>query len=125
MKTDNDSILLCRKAILSPIKELDELEVLERHMSLDHDSGSSCAEVAKTVADPTFPGPMVSDDDRRSRGLSQRDHTPDAPPIWTPSSPQLLAFPISDLQVDTPVTPERKVKRNVKRKLIYSADCTT
>ncbi|KAF8502934.1 hypothetical protein F5888DRAFT_1125764 [Russula emetica] len=90
MKTEgngNDSILLYPKALLSPIEELDEVEVLERHTSLDRDSGSSCAEVAKTVADPSFPGPVVSDDDRR--GLSQRKHTPDAPPICTPSSPQL------------------------------------
>jgi hypothetical protein len=47
-------------------------------------------EVAKTVADPTFLGPVVSDDDRKSpRGLSRQNDTPDAPPIWTPSSPQL------------------------------------
>ena len=46
-----------RRELLSPIKELDELEVL------DDDSRSSCAEVAKTVADPTFPAP---DDDRKS-----------------------------------------------------------
>jgi hypothetical protein len=31
---ENDSILLCGKALLSPIKELDEVEVLERHTSL-------------------------------------------------------------------------------------------
>ena len=97
---------------------MDELGVLERHTTFDHDSGYSCAEVAKTFADPTFPGPMVSGDDRSSWGLSQRDHTADAPPIWTPSSPQLPAFPISDLQVDTPVTPEREeVTRNVKRNI--------
>src|SRR6267154_5534252 len=48
---------------------------------------SSCAEVAKTVADPTFPGPVVSDNYRKSWGLSQRNHTPDAPPNWTPSPP--------------------------------------
>jgi hypothetical protein len=61
---------------------------------------------------------MVSGDDRSSWGLSQRDHTADAPPIWTPSSPQLPAFPISDLQVDTPVTPEREeATRNVKRNI--------
>ncbi|KAF8502909.1 hypothetical protein F5888DRAFT_1123964 [Russula emetica] len=47
-------------------------------------------EVAKTVADPTFLGPVVCDDDRKSLGLSQRNHTPDAPPIWTPSSPHSL-----------------------------------
>jgi hypothetical protein len=58
---ENDSILLCRKALLSPIKELDKLEVLERHRSVDRDNKSSCAEVAKAVADPT-----VSDDDRKS-----------------------------------------------------------
>jgi hypothetical protein len=85
----NDSILLCRKALLSPIEELDEVEVLERHRhrSLDCDSGSSCAEVFKTVADHAFLGPVVSDDDREPWGLSERNHTPDSPPIWTPSSP--------------------------------------
>jgi hypothetical protein len=39
MKTEengNDSIFLCRKA-LSPIKEIDELEVLERDTSLDRE----------------------------------------------------------------------------------------
>jgi hypothetical protein len=104
MKTEdngNDSILLFRKTLLSPIKELDEVEVLERHTSLDHDSGFSCTEVAKTVADPTFPGPMVSNDDRRSWDLSQRNHTPDAPPIWTPSSS-------SERHVDIPFTLERE-----------------
>ena len=53
----NDSVLQSRKALLSPIKELNELEVLERHKSLDGDSGSSCAEATKTVADPTFQDP--------------------------------------------------------------------
>jgi hypothetical protein len=111
MKTEgneNDSILLCRKASLSPIKELDELEGLERHTSLDRDSGSSCAEVAKTVADPTFPGLVVSDDDRKSWGLSQRSHAPDAAPIWTPSSPPLPALPTSERHVDIPLTLERE-----------------
>ena len=37
---------------------------------------------------------MVSDDDRKPWGLSQRNQTPDAPPIWTPSSPQLPVFGI-------------------------------
>jgi hypothetical protein len=124
LKTEgNDSNLLGRKAILSPIKELDEDEVLERHMPLDRDSGSSCAEVAKTVADPTFPGPVVSDNDRRSGGLS---HTPDTPPIWTPSSPQLPAFPITVLQVNNPVTPESgKVTRNEKRNIFGQLRCAT
>jgi hypothetical protein len=110
---ENDSIFLCRKAVLSPIKELDELVVLERHTSLDRDSGSSNTEVrvAKTVADPTFPGLVVSDDDRKTWGpcLSQRNPTPDAPPIWIPSFPQLPTLPTS-LQVDIPVTPERRKK---------------
>jgi hypothetical protein len=65
---------------------LDELEALERYTSLDRDSGSSWAESGKTVTDLTFLGPVVSDDDRKFCGLSQRNHTPDAPPIWTPSS---------------------------------------
>ena len=43
----NDPILPCRKASLSPIKESDELEDLERRTSLDRDSGSSCAKVAR------------------------------------------------------------------------------
>jgi hypothetical protein len=51
---------------------------------------------------------VVSDDDRRSWGLSQRSHTPDAPPIWTPSSPQLPAPPTSERHVDIPVTLERE-----------------
>jgi hypothetical protein len=109
MKTEengNDSIFLCRKGLLSPIKELDEVEVLERHTSVGRDSGSSGAEVAKTVADPTFPGPVVSDDDRKCWDLFQRSHTP--PPIWTLSSPQLPALPTSKRRVDIPVTPERE-----------------
>jgi hypothetical protein len=88
--------------ILSPIKKLDELEVLERYTSLDRDSGS-CAEVAKTVADPTFLGSVESDDDRNSWGLSKgskRNHTPNAPPIWTPSSTQLPALP-TKIRVNT------------------------
>ena len=112
MKTEgngDDSILLFRKALLSPIKELDELEVLERHTSPDHDSGSSCAEVAKTVADPTFSGRVVSDDDDRSSwDLSQPNHTPDAPPIWTPSSP-------SKRHVDISLTPEREEVTDLSR----------
>jgi hypothetical protein len=111
MKTEengNDSILLCGKALLSPIKELDEVEILEKHTSLDRDSGSSWAEVAKTVADPTFPGSVVSDDDRKFWGLSQRNHTRDAPPIWTLSSPKFPALPTSRRRVDIPVRLERE-----------------
>ncbi|KAF8502928.1 hypothetical protein F5888DRAFT_1125714 [Russula emetica] len=68
-------------------------------------------EVAKTVADPTFLGPVVSDDDRKSWGLSQRNHTPDAPPIWTPSSPQLPRitlprFSLSPSGIDKMLEPE-------------------
>jgi hypothetical protein len=98
MKTEgngNDSILLYPKALLSPIEELDELEVLERHASLDRDSGSSCAEVAKTVADPSFSGPVVSDDDRR--GLSQRNHTPSPPQLPRITLPR---FSLSPLGID-------------------------
>ena len=102
----NDSILLCQKGLLSPIKELDEVEVLERHMSLDRDSESFCAEVAKAVADPTFPGPVVSDDDRKSWDLFQRNHTTDAPPIWTLPSPRLPAT--RERRVDIPVMLERE-----------------
>jgi hypothetical protein len=108
MKTEedgNDSIFLCQKALLSPIKELDEPEVLERHALLDRDSVSSCAEVAKTVADPTFPGRVVSDDDRKFWGKPQRNHT-DAPPIWTLSSPRVRALPTRERRVDIPVTLE-------------------
>jgi len=104
----NDSILLCRKGSLSPIKELDEVEVLERHTSLDRDSESSFAEVAKTVVDRTFPGPVVPDDDRKSWGSSQRNHTPDAPPIWTLPSPRFPALPTRGRRVDVPVTLERE-----------------
>ena len=49
---------------------------------------------------------MVSDDDHKSWGSPQRKHTPDAPPIWTPSSPQLPALPTSERHVGIPVTPE-------------------
>jgi len=104
----NDSILLCRKGSLSPIKELDEVGVLERHTSLDRDSESSFAEVAKTVVDRTFPGPVVPDDDRKSWGSSQRNHTPDAPPIWTLPSPRFPALPTRGRRVDVPVTLERE-----------------
>ena len=49
------------------IRELEEVyQFLERHTSVERDSGSFCAEVAKAVADTTFPGPVVSDDDRKS-----------------------------------------------------------
>jgi len=58
------------------------------------------AEVSKTVADPTFPGPMESADDRKSC------HT--TPPIWTPPFPQFPAI----LTSDNPVTPEREVKHS-------------
>lgn len=123
---ENDSLLLCPKT-LSPIKELDEPEAPERHTSLDRDSGSSCADFVETVADPTFPGPLVSDDDPRSLGLSQRDHTTfDTPPISTPSSPHLPVFPISHLQVGHPVTPQReKVTRNEKRNTFGQLRCVT
>jgi hypothetical protein len=107
MKTEengDDSNFLCRKAILSPIRELDEPEVLERHTSLDRDSVSSCAEVAKT----TFSGCLVSDDDRRFWGLSQRGCTPDAPPIWTLPSPRSPAVPTSKRRVYIAVTLERE-----------------
>ena len=120
---ENDSIFLCRKAVLSPIKELDELEVLERHTSLDRDSGSSNTEVrvAKTVADLTFPGPVVSDDCRKSWSLSQRNHTSDAPPIWILSSPRFPVLPTGkrERQVDIPVTPRRK---EVKHSSLASPD---
>ncbi len=111
MKTEleekaTDSILLGRRTLLSPIEELNELEVLERHTSLD--SGNSGAEVAKTVADPTFPGPVVSDDDPECWILSERNQTSDVPPICPPSSPSPLALPISERHVDIPVTPERR-----------------
>ena len=91
---------------------IDEVEVLERHTSLDRDSGSFFTEVAKTVADPTFPGPVVSDDDHKRWGLSQRSHTP--PPFWTPSFPQL-----HEHHVDVPVTPKRE---EVTHSLVVSRD---
>ena len=77
---------------------------MERETSLDHDSGSFFAEVAKTIADPTIPGPMVSDDDRKSCDLSERNHSPDIPPTWTPPSPHLPPLPTSERQVDIPAT---------------------
>jgi hypothetical protein len=109
MKTEgngNDSILPCRKVSLSPIKESDGIEVRGRHRaSLDGDSGSSCAEVAKTVADLTFPGLVLSDDDRKS---SHRNDSPDAVPIWTLSSHQMPTLPTSERQVDISLTLEHE-----------------
>jgi hypothetical protein len=98
MKTEgseNDSILSSRA--LSPIKELDELETLDR------DSGSSCTEVAETVADNTFPGP-----DRKTCGLSQKINIPDASPNWILSSPRFRALRTSKRHFDIPVTPQRE-----------------
>jgi hypothetical protein len=57
-------------------KELDEVEVMKRRTSVDRYSGSSCAEFANAVADPTFPGPVVSDDDRKSWGCSNETMSP-------------------------------------------------
>ena len=48
---------------------------------------------------------MVSDDDRKFWGLSERNHTPDAPPIWTLSSPRFRPL---GRQVDIPLTPQRE-----------------
>ena len=101
---ENDSIFLCQKALLSPIEELDELEVLERHTSLDRDSRSSCAKVAKIIADTTFPGSMVFGDDRKSWDLSQINQILDAPPIWTLPSPRLPAFPTGGRRMGIPMT---------------------
>ena len=116
MKTEgngNDSILLCQKASLSPIKELDEVEAMKRDASLDRDSGSSCAEDGRAVADPTFPGPVVSDDGRKSWGLSQRNHNSDSPPIWTPSP--LPALPTIERHVGIPLTLEREVTHSSRQ----------
>lgn len=104
----DDPNFLCQKAILSPIRELDEPEVLERHTSLDRDSVFSCVEVAKTVADPTLSGRMASDGDHRFGGLSQRGCTNDAPPVWTLPSPLSPVIPTSKRQVNIPVTLERE-----------------
>jgi len=107
----NDSILLYRKALLSPIKELDELEVLERHKSLaiDGDSESSCAAVAKTVADPTFQDPWYP---TTIASINWANETSETTPRCTPNLgtvlPSVASFPTSEHQVDIPVTLERE-----------------
>ena len=53
----NDSILLHQKALLSPIEELDELDGLERHTSLDRDGKSSCAKSPGLSPIPPFQDP--------------------------------------------------------------------
>jgi hypothetical protein len=82
----NDSILLCRKALLSPIKGLDEVEV--HHLTVT--VGLLAQEWPRqSLIDPTFPRRVVSDDDHKAWGLSKRNPNSDEPPIWTSSSPQL------------------------------------
>jgi hypothetical protein len=74
-------------------------EVLEKRKSLD--SGFFFCEVVSTIADPAFPGPVVSDDDPENR-LS--NNTSDAPRIWTLASPPLLTRFISERRVDISLT---------------------
>jgi len=123
MKTEengSDSILLCWKGLLSPIKELGEVEVLERHTSVNRDGGSSCAEVARTVADPTFPVSVVSDGDR-NLGVCPNEIIPSKHRQvgHHASSPQLPVLLTSERRVDIPVTMERE---EVTHSLLASRD---